>query len=109
MKLRYRILQSRWPKGGEWKNWGFFYETETLKGKTPVACHHNLDEKHWVVHDITQCTCDQCLTLERVESAVAKYSDRYRVLDEIHTHEFDGPVSAAVNTVEWTCGSCGSL
>jgi ribose-phosphate pyrophosphokinase len=93
-------LQSRWPKGGEWKNWGFFYETETLKGKAPIACHHNLDEKHWVVHDITQCTSAQGMTLEHVESAVAKHSDRYRVLDEIYTHEFDGPVSAAINIIE---------
>ena len=100
MKLRYRILQSRWAKGGEWKNWGFFYETDADRKGTPVACHHNLDEKPWIVHDITHCISDRCLTLEHIEAAVEKHSDRYRVLDEIHTYEADGPVSAAVNAIE---------
>jgi ribose-phosphate pyrophosphokinase len=100
MKLRYRILQSRWANGGEWKNWGFFYETDASRGKAPVACHHNLDEKPWVVHDITRCTCDQNLSLECIEAAVEKHSNRYRVLEEIHIHEFVGPVSTAVNAVE---------
>jgi ribose-phosphate pyrophosphokinase len=100
MKLRYRILQSRWPRGGEWKNWGFFYETDASRGRALVDCHHNLDEKHWVVHDITQYTCDQSLKLEQIEVAVERHSDRYRVLDEVYTYEFEGPVSAAVNAVE---------
>jgi ribose-phosphate pyrophosphokinase len=100
MELRYRILQSRWSKDDEWRNWGFFYETDSDRGKAPVACHHNLDEQHWIVHNIMTYMSDQCIPLKQIEGAVAKYSDQYRVLDEIHTHSFDGAVSAAVNAVE---------
>jgi len=27
MKMRYRVLQCRWPNE-KWRNWGFFYELQ---------------------------------------------------------------------------------
>ena len=102
MKLRYRILQARWSGGGEWQNWGFFYEAvENGRAVTPVLFHHNMDELHWVVHHVTHRIRSQHLSLEQVEEATAKYDDEYRVLTEIHIHESaDAPLSATINDIE---------
>ena len=102
MKLRYRILQARWPEGGEWQNWGFFYESSLDdRGETPVSFHHNMDELHWIVHHINHRLRSRRLPLERVGEAIAKYAGGLRVLSEIHTYESDGePLSAALNGIE---------
>ena len=101
MKLDYRIIQSRWPRGGEWQNWGFFYTCkDSTGGENPVLCHHNIDELHWVVHDILSA-CDRCLPLDRIHEALATHGDRYRVLPEIQTYDAgDHPLSAALNAIE---------
>lgn len=89
----------RWPEGGEWQNWGFFYDRDC--GEASALCHHNLDELHWVVHHIDYHLCEQHLPLEQVEQAVAKYDPLCRVLPEIHIFEGDGePLSAALNSIE---------
>ena len=45
MKVRYRILQARWPGGGEWRNWGFFYQSGNAEDREArLMYHHNLDE-----------------------------------------------------------------
>nr|HID12705.1 ribose-phosphate pyrophosphokinase [Anaerolineae bacterium] len=102
MKLRYRILQARWPNGGEWQNWGFFYESnESNRGEAPVLFHHNMDELHWIVHHISHRLRSRCLPLERVEEAMAKYADGFRALPEIYTYESDHEsLSAALNGIE---------
>ncbi len=101
MKLRYRILQARWPKDGEWQNWGFFYDCPR-NGKreiAPVHWHHNLNELYWVTHPITEHIHNQGLPLERVDEALAPYADCYRVLPEIHTCEGD-LLATMLNDVE---------
>ena len=102
MKLRYRILQSRWPQVGQWQNWGFFYETdEGGRGGPPVFCQHNLDELHWVVHHINRRLDGQRVPLERAEEAIAGHADGYRVLPEIHTYEGNSEtLSVALNAIE---------
>lgn len=98
MHIRYRILQARWPTGGEWMNWGFFYDQGD--GKSPAQCHHNLNELHWVVHHISRCLRVGRLPLERAEEAVAGYEE-YRVLPEIHIYEsYAEPLAAAINNIE---------
>jgi ribose-phosphate pyrophosphokinase len=100
MKLRYRILQARWPKGGEWQNWGFFYDcNDGNRRAAPVHCHHNLDELYWVTHHITSCIHSQDLPLERIDETLAPYADCYRVLPEIHTYEGE-LLAAMLNDVE---------
>jgi len=102
MKLRYRILQAHWSEGGEWQNWGFFCESgEGNRGEAPVLFHHNMDELHWIVHHVNHRIRSRRLPLERVEEAVAKHSDGFRVLPDIHTYEGDSePLSAALNAIE---------
>ncbi|MBE9509077.1 MAG: ribose-phosphate pyrophosphokinase [Chloroflexi bacterium] len=102
MNLRYRILQSRWPDGGEWQDWGFFYESdESNRGEALVLFHHNMDELHWIVHHVNHRIRSRRLPLERVEDAVAKYSDRLRVLRDIHIYKGDDePLSTALNAIE---------
>jgi len=102
MKLRYRILQTRWPHGGEWKNWGFFYETPNSADRCASAvCHHNLDELHWMVHEIDRCVTQEGLSLENVELAISQYQDQCRVLPEVKAHEQeDGSIATGVNAIE---------
>lgn len=102
MNLRYRILQSRWPDGGEWQDWGFFYESgESNRGEALVLFHHNMDELHWIVHHVNHRIRSRRLPLERVEDAVAKYSDGLRVLRDIHIYKGDDePLSTALNAIE---------
>lgn len=102
MKMRYRILQARWPDSGEWQNWGFFYESnEGNRGEAPVLFHHNMDELHWIVHHICHRIRSRRLSLERVEQAITKYADGFRVLPDIHIYESGGePLSAALNAIE---------
>lgn len=109
MKLRYRVLQARWPEDATtttatetgWQNWGFFYDIidgETCKG---VYLHHNMDELHWIVHHVTHRLRSRHLPLHRVEEAFAKYSEGFRALPRICTYEAgDAPLSAAINAVE---------
>ena len=101
MKVRYRVMQCRWPIG-EWRNWGFFYELqEDPRRSRSVVCYHNLNEFEWMVHDIKQCVNERCLSLERIHEAVAQYSDTCRVLHEIRTYEADDrPASAATDAIE---------
>jgi|GEM_PF-98523 len=101
MRVRYRVMQCRWP-GEEWQTWGFFYELqEDPRRSMSVVCHHNMNEFEWMVHDIKQCVADRCLSLERIHEAVAQYGDTCRVLPEIRTYEVDGgSVSAAVDAIE---------
>lgn len=100
MKVRYRILQARWSRDGDWCNWGFFHDS--AGEKAPVSCHHNLDELHWVVHDIGRCVCEQNLSLDRAQEAVTGHGDEYRVLSETHTYQARAaePLSAALNAIE---------
>jgi len=99
MKLRYRILQSRYSSDAPWQNWGFFYEK--VHNGAGAICHHNLDELHWVVHEINRCTRGQPLSLDRVDEAVAEHADHYRVLPEIHEYDQDSePLSASINQIE---------
>lgn len=107
MKLRYRVLQARWPDpstisrqgGGEWQNWGFFYESRG--GEAPVLFHHNMDELHWIVHHVNHRLRGRRLPLDRVEEAIAKYADGFRVLPDVHTYEGDDvSLSAALNGIE---------
>ena len=101
MRLRYRILQARWPRGGAWQNWGFFYEDAHSHHGEPILCHHNLDELQWVVHHVRQSISSQRLRLEEAETAIAQHGAGYRVLPEIHVYEGDDePLSAALNAIE---------
>jgi ribose-phosphate pyrophosphokinase len=109
MKLRYRILQARWPEtagapaSGEtgWQNWGFFYQIIDREDPQRVYFHHNMAELHWIVHHVTHRLRSRSLPLHRVEQAFAKYSDGFRALPEVHTYDGgDGPLSAAINAVE---------
>ena len=102
MRLRYRILQSRWPPGGEWHNWGFFYDSITSdRGEAPVLCHHNLAELQSFVQHVCECLSSQRLRLEEAEKAIAPYGDSCRVLPEIHVYEGGSePLPAALNAVE---------
>jgi ribose-phosphate pyrophosphokinase len=109
MRLRYRILQARWPENtgpptpgdAGWQNWGFFYDVADREEAQSVNFHHNMDELHWIVHHITHRLRSRSLPLHRVEEAFAKYSDGFRALPQVH--EYDGgrqPLSAAINAVE---------
>jgi len=100
-KVRYRVMQSRWPTGG-WQNWGFFYQLQRDARRTSdVVCHHNVDEFVAIVRGIKDAMARLDLPLERVHEAVAAYSDTFRVLPEIRSYEADdGTLSAAVNSVE---------
>ncbi|MEA3377938.1 MAG: ribose-phosphate pyrophosphokinase [Chloroflexota bacterium] len=109
MKLRYRVLQARWPEtagspgsgGTGWQNWGFFYQVVDGDGAQRVRFHHNMDELHWIVHHITHRLRSRNLPLSRVEEALAKYSDGFRAPAEIHGYEGRRePLSAAINAVE---------
>lgn len=109
MKLRYRILQARWPEktpssvSGDtaWQNWGLFYEVVDETGTRGVYLHHNLDELHWIVHHITHRLRSRHLPLHRVDEALAKYSDGFRALPEIHTYDAgQRKLCTAINTVE---------
>jgi ribose-phosphate pyrophosphokinase len=102
MKLRYRILQARWPYGGTWQNWGFFYARgQDRRGSAPVSFHHNMDELHWVVHHIEHRISSRGLSLEQVEEAVAKYDEGFRISPKIYVYESeDEPLSAALNAIE---------
>ena len=83
MKVRYRILQSRWPDGGDWENWGFFYERDKREsGEARLVCHHNLDEFHWVIHKVNESICSEGLSLRSAQKAVAACGEGYRVLDK---------------------------
>jgi len=118
MRLHYRILQARWPAaappagppaGGplvglgnsEWKNWGFFYQIADPDIACDVRLHHNMDELHWIVHHITHRLSSRRIPLRRVEESLAKYSDGFRALPQMHTYDgSDEPLSAAINAVE---------
>lgn len=109
MRLRYRILQARWPETATspgsgstgWQNWGFFYDIVDQDGTRGVYLHHNLDELHWIVHHITHRLRSRGLPLYRVDEALAKYSDGFRALPTIHTYDAgDGTLCAAINAVE---------
>jgi ribose-phosphate pyrophosphokinase len=109
MKLRYRVLQARWPqqvtpprtRETEWQNWGFFYQIIDPGGTEGVYLHHNMDELHWIVHHITHRLDSRNLSLHRVEESFVKYSEGFRALPEIHTYDAgDEPLSAAINAVE---------
>jgi len=109
MKLRYRILQARWPDtaGGPgtgstgWQNWGFFYQIVDGDDGRRVHIHHNMDELHWIVHHITHRLRSRSLPLDHVDEALAKYSDGFRALPEVHRYEGGNePLSAAINAVE---------
>ncbi len=109
MKLRYRILQARWPEKAaspgsgdtQWQNWGFFYDIVDGGRKQGVYLHHNMDELHWIVHHITHRLRSRNLPLGRVEEALAKYSGGFRALPQVHTHQAgDQPLSASINAVE---------
>lgn len=109
MRLRYRILQARWPEmatsgrttEAEWQSWGFFYQVLGEGGRGVVQLHHNMDELHWIVHHITHRLESRHLPLDRVEESLAKYSEGFRALPEIHTYEEEKePLSAAINAVE---------
>lgn len=102
MRVRYRVLQARWPDGGEWHNWGFFYECpDGAEKSVPLLCHHNLDELHWVLHQVQGCIDSQGLRLERVEQAFAGLEDGFRVLPDVRTHDgADESLPAALNAIE---------
>ena len=102
MKVRYRILQSRWPDGGDWENWGFFYERDKREsGEARLVCHHNLDEFHWVIHKVNESICSEGLSLRSAQKAVAACGEGYRVLDKTLTYEGrHETLSAAVNAIE---------
>ncbi|MGD2165662.1 MAG: ribose-phosphate diphosphokinase, partial [Anaerolineae bacterium] len=109
MKLRYRVLQARWPENVStpkptergWQNWGFFYEILGGASAQRVYLHHNMDELHWIVHHITHRLGSRHLPLHRVEESFRKYSEGFRALPEIHTFDAAGqPISAAINAIE---------
>lgn len=110
MKLRYRVLQARWPSpamdsgtgGRGWQSWGFFYEiVEDGRRRSSVSFHHNMDELHWIVHHVCHRLRTRQLPLERVEEALTKYADGLRALPEVRTYDAaDGPLSAALNAIE---------
>jgi len=109
MKLQYRVLQARWPEKATslrtmetgWQNWGFFYQIVADGETKGVYLHHNMDELHWIVHHITHRLDSRHLPLHRVEESLAKYSEGFRALPEIHTYDAGPePLSAAINDVE---------
>ena len=109
MKLRYRILQARWPEkavspGADdtaWQNWGFFFEIVDEDRTRGVYLHHNMDEFHWIVHHITHRVRSRNLPLFRVDEALAKYSNGFRTLPTIHTYDAgDRSLCAAITTIE---------
>lgn len=109
MKLRYRVLQARWPENAGfphtaetgWQNWGFFYEILDRGTADGVHLHHNMDELHWIVHHITHRLNSRQLPLHRVEESFRKYSEGFRAEPDIHVFDAeDQPLSAAINAVE---------
>ena len=109
MRLHYRVLQARWPEKvtrsssmeTDWQNWGFFYQIIQGRKTQGVFLHHNMDELHWIVHHITHRLDSRNLSLQRVEESLAKYSEGFRALPEIHTYDAGlEPLSAAINAVE---------
>lgn len=104
MEVRYRVLQARWPDGGTWQDWGFFYEY-CVQGRWSdvVRCHThaNLDEFGWIAHRINERISNGRLRLEQAEQAIVDYSDCYRVLPEIHTYVTEGTsLAGALNAIE---------
>ena len=109
MRLRYRVLQARWPEAATgqrsketaWQNWGFFYEIIDGGRRKGVYLHHNMDELHWIVHHITHRLTSRNLPLSRVQASFVKYSEGFQAPPEIHVYEAGRqPLSAAINAVE---------
>jgi ribose-phosphate pyrophosphokinase len=102
MKLRYRILQSRWPGGQDWQNVGFFYRRDKREdGEARLMCHHNLNELQRIVCQMEETIRTENLGLRNAHKAVAACGDDYRVLDKSHTYEGqEQTLSAAVNAIE---------
>ncbi len=102
MKVRYRILQSRWPDGGEWQNWGFFYQRGDVEDREArLAYHHNLDELHWVVRTIDDNMRGKGRGLHDAKLALAGCGADYRV--PLKTYSYSGQheaLSGAVNAIE---------
>lgn len=98
VKIRYRILQARWPRGGEWHNWGFVYQNEGPSAT--LMLHLNLNE----FQDMLQCVQRRAqvgrLTLEQADHLFTGFEETYRLLPEIHEYGADAPESALVNAVE---------
>ena len=97
MRIRYRIIESRWPDDPEWAIRGFFYENlGTLFQELPVLSSVYFSEPRQVLRHFEQNIRVQQLSLERIEEALGDYADRYRVSPEIHAafgDDFEGIIA----------------
>jgi ribose-phosphate pyrophosphokinase len=102
MKVRYRVVQSRWADGGDWVNVGFFYQREDREdGEAPLMFRHNLNELHCVVRHVDETIQSGEYRLRDVHKAVVSCGEDYRVLDQIETYKGqEEALSAAANSIE---------
>lgn len=99
VRLVYRVLQARWPKGDDWRNWGFVYRPAESP-QAPLSLHHNMDEFQDVVQRFMRQMQERGPSLEEADCVVAGLEDRCRLLPEVQEYAAEGPESALVNAIE---------
>ncbi|MGI6368803.1 MAG: ribose-phosphate diphosphokinase [Anaerolineae bacterium] len=98
MEAWYRVLQSRWARGGEWRNWGLVYQTEPGGA---LLLHHNMDELQGMLYPATQRLQTLPPELASADAAFEDLAETCRLLPEIHHRELSNcSASAMLNELE---------